>query len=64
MAPHGADGNPERCVHPGEQRRPTRLVKFGTKTGQLWQSSHEGVTWRIITSNLPEIWSVEALVID
>lgn len=39
-------------------------VTFGTKTGQLWQSSDEGVTWRIITSNLPEIWSVEALVID
>ena len=40
------------------------MITFGTKTGQLWQSSDEGVTWRIITCNLPEIWSVEALVID
>ena len=39
-------------------------VTFGTKTGQLWQSADEGVRWRRITADLPEIWSVEALVLD
>ncbi len=39
-------------------------VTFGTKTGQLWHSNDEGVNWRLITADLPEIWAVEALVID
>ena len=39
-------------------------VTFGTKTGQLWQSVDEGETWRMITGNLPEIWAVEAVVVD
>jgi photosystem II stability/assembly factor-like uncharacterized protein len=36
-------------------------VTFGTKTGQLWHSSDGGVSWRMITANLPEIWAVEAV---
>ena len=39
-------------------------VTFGTKTGQLWHSSDEGGSWRRITTDLPEIWAVEALVVD
>ncbi len=37
-------------------------VTFGTSTGQLWHSSDEGETWRMITDTLPEIWGVEAVV--
>ena len=37
-------------------------VTFGTKTGQLWHSSDEGGSWRLVTGNLPEIWAVEAVV--
>ena len=39
-------------------------VTFGTKTGQLWQSTDEGTSWRRITSDLPEIWAVESVVVD
>jgi photosystem II stability/assembly factor-like uncharacterized protein len=39
-------------------------VTFGTKTGQLWTSTDEGDSWRQVTANLPEIWAVEALVLD
>jgi photosystem II stability/assembly factor-like uncharacterized protein len=39
-------------------------ITFGTSTGQLWHSSDEGDAWRLITDTLPEIWSVEAVVID
>jgi hypothetical protein len=39
-------------------------VTFGTATGQVWHSSDEGVTWRMITDTLPEIWAVEAAVLD
>jgi photosystem II stability/assembly factor-like uncharacterized protein len=39
-------------------------ITFGTKTGQLWQSIDEGRSWRRITTDLPEIWAVEALVLD
>jgi photosystem II stability/assembly factor-like uncharacterized protein len=39
-------------------------VAFGTKTGQLWHSSDEGESWRLVTANLPEIWAVEAVVRD
>ncbi len=39
-------------------------IAFGTKTGQLWHSADEGVSWRRITADLPEIWAVEALVHD
>ena len=37
-------------------------VTFGTATGQLWHSSDEGASWRMITDTLPEIWAVEAVV--
>ena len=39
-------------------------VTFGTKTGQLWHSSDEGGSWRRITTDLPEIWAVESVVVD
>ena len=39
-------------------------ITFGTATGQLWHSSDEGVSWRMITDTLPEIWAVEAVVLD
>ena len=39
-------------------------IVFGTSTGQLWQSADEGDTWRMITDTLPEIWAVEAVVLD
>jgi hypothetical protein len=39
-------------------------ITFGTETGQLWHSSDEGVSWRMITDTLPEIWAVEAAVIE
>jgi photosystem II stability/assembly factor-like uncharacterized protein len=39
-------------------------VTFGTSTGQLWHSSDDGTSWRMITDTLPEIWAVEAAVVD
>ena len=39
-------------------------VTFGTSTGQLWHSSDEGASWRMITDTLPEIWGVEAVVLE
>jgi hypothetical protein len=39
-------------------------VTFGTSTGQLWHSSDEGESWRMITDTLPEIWAVESAVVD
>ncbi len=39
-------------------------VSFGTATGQLWHSSDEGASWRMITDTLPEIWAVEAVVLE
>ncbi len=39
-------------------------VTFGTETGQLWQSLDEGASWRQLTDSLPEIWAVEAVVVD
>jgi photosystem II stability/assembly factor-like uncharacterized protein len=39
-------------------------IVFGTSTGQLWQSTDEGDSWRMITDTLPEIWAVEAVVVD
>ena len=39
-------------------------ITFGTETGQLWHSSDEGRSWRMITDALPEIWAVEAVVLD
>ncbi len=39
-------------------------ITFGTSTGQLWQSTDDGDSWRMITDTLPEIWAVEAVVLD
>jgi hypothetical protein len=39
-------------------------VTFGTATGQLWHSSDAGESWRMITDTLPEIWGVEATVVE
>ena len=39
-------------------------ITFGTETGQLWHSSDDGESWRMITDTLPEIWAVEAVVLD
>ena len=39
-------------------------ITFGTETGQLWHSADEGRSWRMITDTLPEIWAVEAVVLD
>jgi photosystem II stability/assembly factor-like uncharacterized protein len=39
-------------------------VTFGTATGQVWHSSDEGSSWRMLTDTLPEIWAVEASVVD
>jgi hypothetical protein len=39
-------------------------ITFGTSTGQLWHSSDGGDSWRMITDTLPEIWGVEAAVVD
>jgi photosystem II stability/assembly factor-like uncharacterized protein len=39
-------------------------VAFGTGTGQLWHSADGGVTWKLVTANLPAIWSVESAVLD
>ena len=39
-------------------------ITFGTSTGQLWHSADEGVSWRMITDTLPEIWAVETVVLD
>lgn len=39
-------------------------ISFGTSTGQLWHSVDAGDSWRMITDTLPEIWAVEAMVVD
>lgn len=39
-------------------------VTFGTSGGELWTSADEGSTWSQVAAHLPDIWSVEALVID
>jgi hypothetical protein len=39
-------------------------VSFGTETGQLWHSRDGGLSWRMITDTLPEIWAVETVVLD
>jgi photosystem II stability/assembly factor-like uncharacterized protein len=39
-------------------------VTFGTSTGQLWHSADGGERWGLISADLPQIWSVEAVVLD
>jgi len=37
---------------------------FGTTSGELWMSADEGEQWTCITSHLPEIYAVEAAVLN
>jgi len=37
---------------------------FGTTSGELWISRNEGKRWECIARNLPEIYAVEAAVLD
>jgi photosystem II stability/assembly factor-like uncharacterized protein len=39
-------------------------VYFGTSGGEVWASADEGRSWRLAAAHLPEIWSVEATVVD
>jgi photosystem II stability/assembly factor-like uncharacterized protein len=39
-------------------------VYFGTSGGELYGSSDEGESWKVIAGHLPPIWSVEAAVLD
>lgn len=39
-------------------------ITFGTATGQLWQSVDAGVSWGLVTADLPAIWSVESVVVE
>jgi photosystem II stability/assembly factor-like uncharacterized protein len=39
-------------------------VYFGTRAGELWASRDEGESWQLAVAHLPEIWSVDALVVD
>jgi photosystem II stability/assembly factor-like uncharacterized protein len=39
-------------------------VYFGTSTGQVFGSADEGEHWQLLADYLPDIWSVEAAVVD
>jgi photosystem II stability/assembly factor-like uncharacterized protein len=39
-------------------------VYFGTSTGQLFGSTDEGVSWRLVADHLPPIWGVETVALD
>jgi photosystem II stability/assembly factor-like uncharacterized protein len=39
-------------------------LAFGTSTGQLWHSRDGGDRWDLISRDLPQIWAVEAAVVD
>jgi photosystem II stability/assembly factor-like uncharacterized protein len=39
-------------------------VYFGTSSGELYASIDEGRSWRLIAEHLPEIWAVDAVVVD
>jgi hypothetical protein len=39
-------------------------VAFGTETGQLWHSADGGESWRLVTADLPGVWSVETHAIN
>ncbi len=39
-------------------------VYFGTSSGELWASADEGASWAPVVATLPDIWSVEALVVE
>jgi photosystem II stability/assembly factor-like uncharacterized protein len=66
-----ADGLPQEHAYLGVLREAMAVdsldpvgVTFGTSTGELWTSADEGATWRQIAAHLPDVWSVEALVVD
>jgi photosystem II stability/assembly factor-like uncharacterized protein len=65
----GGDGLPQQDAHVGVLREAMAVdgldpvgVYFGTSTGQLYGSADEGRSWSLLATNLPPIWSVEALV--
>ncbi|MDQ3492416.1 MAG: exo-alpha-sialidase, partial [Chloroflexota bacterium] len=65
------DGLPQRDAYVGVLREAMAIdrldpvgVYFGTSTGQLYGSTDEGESWRLIADQLPSIWSVEAMVLD
>jgi hypothetical protein len=39
-------------------------VYFGNSTGQLFGSADEGDSWQLLADYLPDIWSVEAAVVE
>jgi len=41
-----------------------QLIRQASNTGQLYASNDDGDSWRLITSNLPPITSVEAAVLS
>jgi hypothetical protein len=62
------DGLPQRDAYVGVLREAMSVdaadpcgVWFGTSTGQVYGSIDEGRTWRLVATNLPPIWSVEAV---
>jgi photosystem II stability/assembly factor-like uncharacterized protein len=66
-----ADGLPQQDAYLGVLREAMAVdrldpvgVTFGTSNGELWTSADEGSTWRQVAAHLPDIWSVEAHVID
>jgi photosystem II stability/assembly factor-like uncharacterized protein len=66
-----ADGLPQQDAYLGVLREAMAVdrldpagVTFGTSNGEVWTSADEGSTWRQVAAHLPDVWSVEALVID
>lgn len=65
------DGLPQQNAYLGVLREafardtlePVGLA-FGTSTGQLWHSRDGGERWNLISGDLPQIWAVEAVVLD
>ena len=39
-------------------------VYFGTTSGEVWGSINEGEDWRCLARHFPEIYAVEAAVIE
>ena len=39
-------------------------VYFGTRTGQVFGSADEGDNWQLLADFLPDVWSVEAAVVE
>jgi len=67
---HGA-GLPQEHAYVGVLREALSVdhrdpagIYFGTSTGQLYGSVDEGVSWQVVTENLPAIWGVQAIEVD